>query len=140
MQSGGFWRQWSRSCNGRDIDGHESGSKALPSRYCPETSSPMGNLTLIFIISFSTRCAGQKAGTMPCSNNGWILLANSNQSYFNNLVKTLCHKTPYRCPHRLSLNSQSSRSCDWLKIKMLKDKGLEFANSIRSRSVKRPID
>src|SRR5712691_13550947 len=32
------------------------------SRYCPETSYPTGNLTLIFIISFSTRFAGQKAG------------------------------------------------------------------------------
>src|SRR5262249_7961452 len=76
MQSGGFWRRWSRSCNGRDIDGHESGLKALPSRYCPETASPTGNLTLIVIISFSTRCAGQKAGTTHCSNNGWILLVN----------------------------------------------------------------
>jgi hypothetical protein len=31
----------------------------------------------------------------------------------------------------LSLSSQSSRSCAGLKIKVLKDKGLEFANSIR---------
>jgi hypothetical protein len=30
----------------------------------------------------------------------------------------------------LSLSSQSSRSCAGLKIKVLKDKGLEFANSI----------
>jgi hypothetical protein len=29
------------------------------------------------------------------------------------------------------LSSQSSRSCAGLKIKVLKDKGLEFANSIR---------
>jgi len=35
-----------------------------------------------------------------------ILLANSNQLYFNNLVKTLCRKTSYRCPHRLNLTSQ----------------------------------
>jgi hypothetical protein len=69
-----------------------------------------------------------------CPLNGRILLANSNQLYFNNLVKTPCHKTPYRCPHRLSLSSQSSRSCAGLKIKVLKDKGLEFANSIRAFS------
>src|SRR5215211_7731265 len=66
------------------------------------------------------------------SKNGRILLANSNQWYFNNLVKIPCHKTPYRCSHRLSLSSQSSRSCAGLKIKALKDKGLEFANSIPS--------
>ena len=40
------------------------------------------------------------------SKKGGILLANSNQLYFNNLVKTLCHKTSYRCPHRLNLTSQ----------------------------------
>jgi len=34
----------------------------------------------------------------------------------------------------LSLSSQSSRSCAGLKIKVLKDKGLEFANSIRAVS------
>jgi hypothetical protein len=61
-------------------------------------------------------------------------LANSNQLYFNNLAKTPCHKKPYRCPHHLSLSSQSSRSCAGLKIKVLKDKGLEFANSIRPLS------
>jgi hypothetical protein len=37
-----------------------------------------------------------------------ILLANSNQWYFNKLVKIPCHKTPYRCPHRLNLSSQST--------------------------------
>ena len=57
-------------------------------------------------------------------------MANSNQLYFNNLVKTLCHKTPYRCPHRLNLSSQSSHSCAGPNIKVLKDKDLEFANSI----------
>src|SRR4029450_3982637 len=62
--------------------------------------------------------------------NGGILLANSNHLYFNKLVKTPCHKTPYRRPHRLSLSSQSSRSCAGLKIKVLKDKALEFANTI----------
>jgi hypothetical protein len=31
----------------------------------------------------------------------------------------------------LNLNSQSSRSCAGPDIKVLKDKGLEFANSIR---------
>jgi hypothetical protein len=57
---------------------------------------------------------------------------NSNQWYFNNLVKRPCHKTPYRCPHRLNLSSQSSRSCALPNIKALKDKDLEFANSIPS--------
>src|SRR5262245_34393376 len=61
---------------------------------------------------------------------GRILLANSNQRYFNKLVKIPCHKTPYRCPHRLNLSSQSSRSCAGPNIKVLKDKDLEFANSI----------
>src|SRR5215211_4753426 len=61
-----------------------------------------------------------------------ILLANSNQWYFNKLVKIPCHKTPYRCPHRLNLSSQSSRSCAGPNIKVLKDKVLEFANSIRT--------
>ena len=46
-------------------------------------------------------------------------------------VKRPCHKTPYRCPHRLNLSSQSSRSCALPNIKTLKDKDLEFANSIR---------
>jgi hypothetical protein len=36
-----------------------------------------------------------------------------------------------RCPHRLNLSFQSSRSCALPNIKVLKDKGLEFANSIR---------
>src|SRR5215471_11196191 len=65
------------------------------------------------------------------SFNEWILLANSNQLYFNDLVKTPCHKTSYRCPHRLHLSFQSSRSCALPNIKVLKDKDLEFANSIR---------
>src|ERR1700758_912702 len=60
-----------------------------------------------------------------------ILLANSNQWYFNNLVKKPCHKTHCRCPHRLNLSFQSSRSCALPNIKRLKDKDLEFANSIR---------
>ena len=34
------------------------------------------------------------------------------------------------CPHRLNLSSQSSRSCALPNIKALKDKDLEFANSI----------
>src|SRR5262247_3743738 len=63
--------------------------------------------------------------------NEGILLANSNQWYFNKLVKISCHKTPYRCPHRLNLSSQSSRSCAEPNTKVLKDKDLEFANSIR---------
>jgi hypothetical protein len=34
----------------------------------------------------------------------------------------------------LSLSSQSSRSCAGLKIKVLKDKGLEFANRICTKT------
>src|SRR4029434_8012497 len=60
-----------------------------------------------------------------------ILLANPNQRYFNNLVKTSYHKTPYRCPYRLSLSSQSSRSCAGSNIKVLKDKGLERSEERR---------
>ena len=45
-------------------------------------------------------------------------------------VKKPCHKTHCRCPHRLNLSFQSSRSCALPNIKVLKDKGLEFANSI----------
>jgi hypothetical protein len=66
------------------------------------------------------------------SKNPGILLANSNQRYFNKLVKISCHKTPYRCPHRLNLSSQSSRSYAGPNTKVLKDKDLEFANSIRA--------
>src|SRR5215510_13923761 len=62
--------------------------------------------------------------------NGGILLANSNQWYFNKLVKKPCHTTHCRCPHRLNLSFQSSRSYALPNIKVLKDKGLEFANSI----------
>ena len=39
---------------------------------------------------------------------------------------------PYRCSHRLNLSSQSSLSCAGPNIKALKDKDLEFANSIWS--------
>src|SRR5262249_42699372 len=45
-------------------------------------------------------------------------------------VKKPCHKTHCRCPHRLNLSFQSSRSCALPNIKILKDKDLEFANSI----------
>ena len=45
------------------------------------------------------------------SQNPQILLANFNQWYFNNLVKKPRHKTHCRCPHRLNLSFQSSRSC-----------------------------
>src|SRR5262249_28249565 len=65
-----------------------------------------------------------------CPAKFTILLANSNQWYFNNLVKNPCHKTHCRCPHRLNLSFQSSRSCALPNIKVLKDKDLEFANSI----------
>src|SRR5262245_49705519 len=67
--------------------------------------------------------------------NDRILLANSNQWYFNNLVKKPCHKTHYRCPHCLNLSFRPGRSCALPNIKMLKDKDLEFANSIRPFSV-----
>src|SRR5215468_9974110 len=59
-----------------------------------------------------------------------ILSANSNQWYFNSLVKKPCHKTHCRCPRRLNLSFQSSRSCALPNIKVLKDKDLEFADSI----------
>ena len=59
-----------------------------------------------------------------------ILLANSNQWYFNSLVKNSCHKTHCRCPHRLNLSFQSSRSWALPNIKVLKDEDLGFANSI----------
>ena len=62
-------------------------------------------------------------------------MANSNQWYFNKLVKIPCHKTPYQCPHRLNLSSQSSRSCAGPNIKVLKDKALEFANSNRTFNI-----
>src|SRR5215471_11642480 len=65
-----------------------------------------------------------------CVKKPRILLANSNQWHFNNLVKKPCHETHCRCPHRLHLSFQSSRSCALPSIKVLKDKDLEFANSI----------
>src|SRR5262249_49299409 len=81
-------------------------------------------------------CTGRwHCAYVPAPTNALILLANSNQWYFNSLVKRPCHKTPYRCPHRLNLSSQSSRSCALPNIKTLKDKDLEFANSIRPLSV-----
>ena len=58
------------------------------------------------------------------SQNPQILLANFNQWYFNNLVKKPRHKTHCRCPHRLNLSFQSSRSCALPNIKVLKDKDL----------------
>jgi hypothetical protein len=82
--------------------------------------------------SFCTLANGVVVQMIYCTNNGRILLANSNQRYFNKLVKIPCHKTPYRCPRRLNLSSQSSRSCAGPNIKALKDKDLEFANGIRA--------
>src|SRR6266446_5793275 len=52
-------RQWQRSRCGRDIEGYDSGYKALPSAYCPETSYPTGNLIWIFIIRFSASITTQ---------------------------------------------------------------------------------
>jgi hypothetical protein len=85
-------------------------------------------------MGFCTPRAGLSGHCGACLLNGRILLENSNQWYFNNLVKRPCHKTPYRCPHRLNLSSQSSRSCALPNIKALKDKDLEFANSLRGFS------
>src|SRR5262245_5735763 len=68
---------------------------------------------------------------LRCVSSRQILSANSNQWYFNSLVKKPCHKTHCRCPHRLNLSFQSSRACAFPNIKVLKDKDLEFANSIR---------
>jgi hypothetical protein len=98
----------------------------------PKTFWRTTNSTLIVVLSFRMRFAGTIAAMAPCRKNGRILLANSNQWYFNKLVKIPCHKTPYRCLHRLNLCSQSSRSCAGPNIKVLKDKDLEFANSIRA--------
>jgi hypothetical protein len=75
-------------------------------------------------------CQEKYCGVAFCLKKGRILLANSNQWYFNSLVKKPCHKTHCRCPHRLNLSFQSSRSCALPNIKVLKDKDLEFANSI----------
>src|SRR5262249_33703277 len=82
--------------------------------------------------AFFYRCT-KDANVDPAevSKNGGILSANSNHWYFNNLVKKPCHKTHCRCPHRLNLSFQPSRSCALPNIKVLKDKDLEFANSIR---------
>src|SRR5499426_4178784 len=76
-----------------------------------------------------SRIGGYRQVGLP--KNARILLANSNQWYFNSLVKKPCHKTHGRCPHRLNLSFQSSRSCAGPNIKVLKDKDLECANSIR---------
>ena len=94
----------------------------------------------------SRSCAGPNIKVLKdkdlefANSIGGILLANSNQWYFNSLVKAPCHKTPYRCPHRLHLSSQSSRSRAGSNIKVLKDKDLEFANSIRALSLYFPWD
>src|SRR5215510_6618549 len=65
-----------------------------------------GYLCAADISNCCTLADGVVGQMIYCTNNGRILLANSNQLYFNNLVKTLCHKTSYRCPHRLNLTSQ----------------------------------
>src|SRR5262245_26496477 len=78
--------------------------------------------------------AQSASGTLrqPLLIESWRLVEPKNgKSYAIKLVKIPCHKTPYRRPHRLNLSSQSSRSCAGPNIKMLKDKDLEFANSIR---------
>src|SRR5262245_1333430 len=98
-------------------------SKNLPAPHQPDTDC---------CTEFLHIPRGEMAPHGSCRFNGRILLANSNQWYFNNLVKNPCHKTHCRCPHRLNLSFQSSRSCALPNIKVLKDKDLEFANSIRA--------
>src|SRR5215510_2653720 len=65
-----------------------------------------------------------------CRKKGRHTVGEFNQLYFNSLVKASYQKTPYRCSYRLSLSAQASRSCAGPNIKVLKDKDLEFANSI----------
>src|SRR5262249_40675579 len=98
---------------------------------CRKTCGRGAKLTQILRMSYSTSRLALEQVAPACRFNGRILLANSNQWYFNKLVRIPCHKTPYRCPRRLNLSSQSSRSCAEPNIKVLKDKDLEFANSIR---------
>jgi hypothetical protein len=106
---------------------------------CRKTCGRGVKRTQILGMGCSTPRLAPQQGYPYCRVNGRILLANSNQWYFNNLVKKPCHKTPYRCPHRLSLSSQSSRSCALPNIKVLKDKDLEFANSIPTFSETTPL-
>src|SRR5437588_11586247 len=94
---------------------------------------PMPRFTQIVYVFGNPQCRAESVfwESEGCvSKNHRILLANSNQWYFNGLVKRPCHKTPSRCPHRLNLSSQSSRSCARPNTKLLKDKDLEVANSI----------
>ena len=89
------------------------------------------SMTTYGLCSFLAAASGHGGSGQGCNNNVRILLANSNQWYFNSLVKKPCHKTHGRCPHRLNLSFQSSRSCAGPNIRVLKDKDLECANSIR---------
>src|ERR671939_166148 len=85
-----------------------------------------------YIYLFEPEGGWENLYSFRCLKKGRILLANSNRWYFNSLVKKPCHETPCQCPHRLNLSFQSSRSCALPNIKVLKDKDLEFANSIRA--------
>jgi hypothetical protein len=58
----------------------------------------------------------------PANFLGWVIRSGTKP----------CHKTHCRCPHRLNLSFRSGRSCALPNVKALKDKGLEFANSIWS--------
>ena len=60
----------------------------------------------------------------PANFLGWVIRSGTKP----------CHKTHCRCPHRLNLSFRSGRSCALPNVKALKDKGLEFANSIRPLS------
>src|SRR5262249_36584780 len=117
----------SRACDTR---------RALATPLCGKDIGVMA--TVYPILSFQRRQAVYPQHRVRCAANTRILLANSNQWYFNNLVKKPCHKTHCRCPHRLNLSFQPSRSCALPNIKVLKDKDLEFANSIHPVVALRP--
>ena len=61
---------WPRSRIWRKIYGNDSGYKALPFAYCPETSWPTTNSTFISISSFCARGAGNIAPLGSCADNG----------------------------------------------------------------------
>jgi hypothetical protein len=113
---------------------YDPGRWAFPSPVLtvPSRRSPSHTTRSVSADSHTLHTGMLTLPTRPCvSQKGGILSANSNQWYFNNLVKKPCHKTHCRCLHRLNLSFQSSRSCALPNIKLLKDKDLEFANSIR---------
>src|SRR5262249_53836458 len=64
------------------------GCETILSACCPTTAWHTTNSTLIGGLSFCARDTGSIAPRVSCADNGRILLANSNQWYFNNLVMT----------------------------------------------------